>query len=177
VYRIDPATRAITQDIAVGAGAGGIAYGEGDVWVANASAGTVSRIAGLAGQVVQTIGTGSEPTGVAVGLGAVWVTDPVGSTVSRIDPVAGQPVQTISVGADPDAIAYGFGSVWVANGLDSTVSRIDPGTGIVTPDDPRRQRPLGPGGRQRRSVGGEHGGRHGRADRSSRQRGLEPARR
>jgi len=107
VYRIDPATRAITQAISVGAGAGGIAYDDGDVWVANALDGTVSRINSTAGQMVQTTGAGSEPTGVAAGLGAVWVTDPVGSAVYRIDPSSGQVTATIGLASPPYGITVG----------------------------------------------------------------------
>ncbi len=129
VYRIDPATRAVTQAIPVGAGADGIAYGGGDVWVADAFDGTVSRIDGAAGQVVQTIGAGSEPTGVAAGLGAVWVTDPVGSTVSRIDPSSGRLTRTIGLTSPPYGIALGAGSVWVTSPAANSVTRIDPVTG------------------------------------------------
>jgi YVTN family beta-propeller protein len=129
VYRIDPATRAITQTIPVGAGAGGIAYGGGDVWVANALDGTVSRIDGSTGEVVQTIGAGSEPTGVAAGLGAVWVTDPLASTLSRIDPSSGQLTRTIGLTSPPYGIALGAGSVWVTSPANDTVTRIDPVAG------------------------------------------------
>jgi YVTN family beta-propeller protein len=129
VYRIDPATRAITQAITVGAGAGGIAYGDGDVWVANALDGTVSRIDGTAGQVVQTTGAGSEPTGVAAGLGAVWVTDQLGSAVYRIDPSSGWVTRTISLASPPYGIAAGAGSLWVTSPAADSITRIDPVAG------------------------------------------------
>ena len=129
VYRIDPGTRAITQTVAVGAGAGGITYYGGDVWVANALDGTVSRIDGSAGQVVQTIGAGSEPTGVAAGLGAVWVTDPLGSTVSRVGPSSGRLTRTIGLASPPYGIAAGAGSVWVTSPAAGSVIRIDPVAG------------------------------------------------
>jgi YVTN family beta-propeller protein len=129
VYRIDPATRAITQTIGVSGEPAGIAYSGGDVWVANSSDGTVSRIDGSAGQVVQTIGVGSEPTGVAAGFGAVWVTDPVGSTVSRIDLPSGRLTRAIGLTSPPYAIALGAGSVWVTSPADDSVTRIDPVAG------------------------------------------------
>jgi YVTN family beta-propeller protein len=131
VYRIDPATRAITQAIPVGAGAGGLAYASGDVWVANALDGTVSRIDGTAGQVVQTTGAGSEPTGVAAGLGAVWITDQLGSAVYRIDPSSGQVTATISLASPPYGITTGAGSLWVTSSGADSVTRIDPVAGQV----------------------------------------------
>jgi YVTN family beta-propeller protein len=129
VYRIDPATRAISQAIPVGAGAGGIAYGDGDVWVANALDGTVSRIDGTAGQVVQTIGAGSEPAGIGVGLGAVWVTDQLGSAVYRIDPSSGLLTRTIGLASPPYGITAGAGSLWVTSPAADSVTRIDPVAG------------------------------------------------
>jgi len=129
VYRVDPATRAVTQTITVGAGADGVAYSGGDVWVANALDGTVSRIDGAVGQVVQTIGAGSEPTGIVAGLGAVWVTDPVGSTVTRIAPSSGLPTRTIGLTSPPYGIALGAGSIWVTSPAADSVTQIDPATG------------------------------------------------
>jgi YVTN family beta-propeller protein len=129
VYRIDPATRTVTQAITAGAGADGIAYAGGDVWVANALDGTVSRIDGAAGQVVQTVGAGSEPTGVAAGLGAVWVTDPVGGTVSRIDLSSGLLTRTIGLASPPYGIALGAGSIWVTSPAADNVTQIDPVAG------------------------------------------------
>ena len=131
VYRIDPATRAITQAIPVGAGAGGIAYASGDLWVANALDGTVSRIDGTAGQVVQTIGAGSVPTEVAAGLGAVWVTDQLGSAVYRIDPSSGHVTATIGLALPPYGITTGAGSLWVTSPGADSVTRIDPVAGQV----------------------------------------------
>ena len=131
VYRIDPATRAITQAIPVGAGASGIAYDDGDVWVANTLAGTVSRINSKAGQLVQTTGAGSAPTGVAVGLGAVWVTDPVASAIYRIDPSSGLLTRTIGLASPPNGITVGAGSLWVTSPGAGTVTRIDPVAGQV----------------------------------------------
>lgn len=45
VYRIDPATQAI----GVGAEPDGIAWADGDVWVANSSDGTASQINSVTG--------------------------------------------------------------------------------------------------------------------------------
>jgi YVTN family beta-propeller protein len=129
VYRLDPATRAITRAIPVGAGADGIAYDNGDMWVANALDGTVSRIDSTTGQVVQTTGAGSEPTGVAAGLGAVWVTDQLGSAIYRIDPSSGWLTRTISLASAPYGIAAGAGSLWVTSPATDTVTRIDPVAG------------------------------------------------
>jgi YVTN family beta-propeller protein len=126
VYRIDPATRAITQTIRVGAGANGMAYDDGDLWVANAESGTVSRISSKAG-LLSTIGIGSAPTAVAAGLGEVWVTDQMGSAVYGISPSSGRLMTaTLNLPSRPYGIAVGAGSLWATSPGAGTVMRIDP---------------------------------------------------
>ena len=49
--------------------------GDGSVWVANSSDGTLSRIDAVSGDVVDTIALGAGATDVAAGAGAVWVSD------------------------------------------------------------------------------------------------------
>ena len=99
--------RASRQTIQVGDGPTGIAFGAGDVWVANTLAGTVSRIDPEANEVVgEPIRVGNSPTAVAFGEGAVWVTNVDDASVSRIDPTDGS-VKTIDVGAAGRGIAVG----------------------------------------------------------------------
>jgi YVTN family beta-propeller protein len=126
VYRIDPATRAITQTIRVGAGANGMAYDNGDLWVANAESGTVSRISSKAG-LLSTIGIGSAPTAVAAGLGEVWVTDQMGGAIYGISPSSGRLMTaTLNLPSRPYGIAVGAGSLWATSPGADTVMRIDP---------------------------------------------------
>ena len=65
--------RSVTT-IPVGRAPVGIDYGEGAVWVANSSDGTVSRIDPETGRVVKTIRVGGRPIGITAGDGYVWVT-------------------------------------------------------------------------------------------------------
>ncbi|HSD80436.1 MAG TPA: adenylate/guanylate cyclase domain-containing protein, partial [Solirubrobacteraceae bacterium] len=108
-----------------GTSPGGVAIGEGSVWVTNTGEGTVSRIRD--NEVVQTIGVGSGPVGVAVSGGFVWVANSLDGTVSQIDPrkAGGAEIGRIRVGNQPNGIAAGDGVVWVANSGDHTLSRID----------------------------------------------------
>ena len=121
--------------IRMGAAPGGIAVGEGSIWVTNADEGTVSRIDAKRRTVVQTIDVGNGPEGIAVGGGFVWVANSRDGTVSRIDPRlhGGREQQTIRVGNQPVAVAAGEGVVWVANTADKTLSRIDQENGDAAP--------------------------------------------
>jgi peptide/nickel transport system substrate-binding protein len=124
VGAISAARGAITAEAPVGSSPSGVAVGQGSVWVANYSDGTVSRI-DPATHAVVPIGVESTPTGIAVGADAVWVANSYSGTVSRIDP-ADDSVQSIPVGNGPSGVAVGDGYVWVTNSSDGTLSRIDP---------------------------------------------------
>lgn len=125
---IDPARNEIIAATAVEAQPGGMAAGDGAIWVTNTGANSVSHIDPKTRAVVDTIDVGKSPTGIAVGGGAVWVANSGERSVSRIDPRTGRVVATIAVGNGPTAIAFGAGAAWVANTGDGTVMRIDPAT-------------------------------------------------
>ena len=86
VWRIEPG--GISQTIAVGEGAAGIAYGEGSAWVAATRAGLVAGIDPDTAAEVQSIPIGSTPKAVAVGGGAVWVA--VGEGVEQPETTEGE---------------------------------------------------------------------------------------
>jgi YVTN family beta-propeller protein len=129
---IDAASGRILAQVAVGTRPDGITFGEGAIWTANTSDGTVSRIAPRTRAVVQTIEVGAAPSGLATGFGSVWVANSGERTVSRINAATNRVVQTIIVGNGPTAVATGAGAVWVTNAIDGTLSRIDPAAGKVS---------------------------------------------
>jgi YVTN family beta-propeller protein len=130
LWRIDPATHAVVQQIPVGSAPSAVAITGQDVWVTNSGDGTVSRVSAANGRVVETIQVGNLPVAIASGSSGVWVANRGDDTVDRIDPATGTVTKRgIQVGARPDGIAAGAGGVWVANGEDGTVQRIDPATG------------------------------------------------
>jgi DNA-binding beta-propeller fold protein YncE len=110
-----------------------VAVGDGSVWVANSSDGTLSRIDPDTDTATTIpLGGATEAADVAVGDGAVWVSDAADARVLRIDPHTNQVVKIVNVGNGPSAITVGFGSVWVTNNIDWTVSRISGRTSRVT---------------------------------------------
>jgi YVTN family beta-propeller protein len=120
-----------------------VAVGNGDVWTANATAGTVSRIDPRT-HTTLPIQVGASPSGIAVGGEGVWVANHDDNTVSWINPQSRTEVKVIPVGAGPTAVAYGYGSVWVTNADDRTVTRIDATTGHVV-DKAIRTKAVGAG--------------------------------
>jgi YVTN family beta-propeller protein len=132
LFRINPATHAVVDQIPVGSAPTAVTVTGPDVWVTNGGDGTVSQINAAAGKVVQTIPVGNAPVAIAHGPSGVWVANQSDGTVDQINPATGTVTRTaVPVGGGPDGIAVGPDAVWVANSEDGTVSRIDPATGNV----------------------------------------------
>ena len=137
VRRVDPASGAVEATISTppattgAAAGGGIASGEGAVWVNRHDA--VVRI-DPSTNTSTTIPVPHEFGWIAAGEGAVWTADNIVLTgqapdrgiLWRIDPARDAATRTIRVGTGALGIAVGGGSVWVANSVAGTVSRVDP---------------------------------------------------
>jgi hypothetical protein len=158
-----PGSGVVGSAVAVGEpghGVGGIAVGEGAVWVGtwDRRGGIVLRLDQESGEPVQTVRVPHGGGDVTVAPGAVWtagvvcvgrhpedpedvcLTEP---RVSRIDPASGRVVATIriplppGVGRDtalPSGVAVADGAVWVAVSWDARtgeVLRIDPRTNAI----------------------------------------------
>jgi peptide/nickel transport system substrate-binding protein len=109
-----------------------IGSGARALWVADADAGTISRLDLASRSVVDQVAVGANPGTVAVGGGFVWSASVPGATVSRIDPETGTVTQTIGLGgARAAAIAYGQHGLWVADSTDDTLIELDPASGSV----------------------------------------------
>ena len=128
---VDAGAGRVTTQIAVGHAPSSIAVGDGAVWAANATSGTVSEIEPRSRAVTQTYPVGASPSAIAVGGGGVWVANHDENTVAWINPQSRTVVEEIPVGSGPTAAAYGEGSVWVTNADDRSVWRIDPLNGHV----------------------------------------------
>jgi Tol biopolymer transport system component len=136
LYRIDPATNKVADQIPLSGYPTGVTVGAGSVWV--------TRSAGGRGNVVRIDATGDHvigkpiPVGVGPGpilyaAGAVFVTNTdYGGSVSRIDPATGS--VTTPWGVAPDIQAFGDGSLWSVR--DNLVARIDLRTGRIVAQVP-----------------------------------------
>jgi streptogramin lyase/predicted Ser/Thr protein kinase len=113
-------------------GLGGMAVGEGAVWViGDASDPRLWRIDPRRHRIVSTIRLGFPPAKVAAGEGGVWVTDQLDDRLVEVDPADNRIVRSIPVGRGAGGVAVGAGSVWVTGAIDHTVTRVDPSSGRV----------------------------------------------
>jgi len=122
----------VAATIRAGRGPDGITVAGSDVWVADASAGTLLRIdAGSNRRAGPALPAGRQPDNPIVTNGAVWVVASDDDAVRRI--VNGR-TTAVPVGRAPEALAAGKRFLWVTNAGDGTVSRIDPDTARVSGD-------------------------------------------
>jgi YVTN family beta-propeller protein len=106
--------------------------GNGSLWVASASAGTVSRVAPKSGAVVDRIRVPGQPGNLAFAHGSIWVASTIGGTVSRIDPATDDVTQIVRLGgASAASIAAGTGGLWVADPVGRRVLELETRTGSV----------------------------------------------
>jgi YVTN family beta-propeller protein len=120
--------------VRVGHDPSAVAVGEGTIWVANESDGTVSRIDPVTNSAT-VIKVGRGPHAIAVGEGGIWVLNRTGHSVSRIDPASNEVVTEIPVDAPgfPNTIAVGEGSVWVGVEGDYPLGDHDPSVHKIDP--------------------------------------------
>ena len=102
---------------------------DGDVWVAGAGAGAVTRLDPDARRS-RDVPIDGNPLAVACGAGGVWAVSDSGR-LNRIDP-ATNAVSGVDVGAGASALAVGGNDVWVANSIAGTVSRVNAERAAVT---------------------------------------------
>lgn len=130
---LPPATAPeIERAIGVGSQPSGLAFGNGQLWVANTSDGTVSVVDPASSSVGETYEVGGTPDDVAAGFGAAWVSDSGSGTVTRISYDGDLVADGITVGEPGHHldIASGAGAIWVVSDGDS-LYRIDPATSAV----------------------------------------------
>jgi hypothetical protein len=153
VFRIDPQTNRVVDQIRVKDTPSGLTFGHGSVWVTSAPYGIVSRIDPDTDEVVAKIEVGRGAVDVATdeSSGTVWVAglylpkeysgrdNPEYSEdrkLTRIDPTTNRVVAEIPIEANsPDggaqSVAVGEGSVWVQS-VDGKLFKVDPETNKVT---------------------------------------------
>jgi virginiamycin B lyase len=113
VYRIDPHTETVAAPVRVSGNAGGLAAGEGALWILDSLVGTVRSLGPGSDRVGAPIRVGDVATAIAAGLGSAWVSA-LDRTIRKIDPRSGG-VSRIEIGSPLAAIAVDGPSrtVWV----------------------------------------------------------------
>jgi len=134
VVRVDPATNAPGQPVAVGGTpCPWIELGLDAVWVPLCGDGSLARIDPASANVTRTPVPGLSSAGgaIAVGVGSVWLLADDKGALLRIDPDGGLPVADAYLPDGTSALAFGAGALWAAVPPANLVLRINPYTNLV----------------------------------------------
>jgi streptogramin lyase len=136
VFRIDPKTNKVVAAIKVGRGLGGLAIGDGVVWVLCREDPSLWRIDIKTNKAVATIKLPVPMASVTLSPGAVWAASATYDTVVRVDANTNRITSTIKVvtSSTPKGIVYAGGSIWLCNSgtPQEGLTRLDPSTGQAT---------------------------------------------
>ena len=133
--QIDPDDHEVIRRISVGVHPGGLAVGEGSVWVTDADSPTLLRIDPRYGSVdsialrPKRLRDPAGAGGVSVGAGSVWVAQG-DSRVLRIEPRTGRVEHRFDVNKADD-VFFADGKAWLAAPGMGTVRRVDPSTNAI----------------------------------------------
>jgi YVTN family beta-propeller protein len=117
LYRIDPDTNTVVQELSTPGIGIRFDIGHGAAWFTDFDGNVVRRVDLESGTVTAEIPTGESPEGISVTDTAVWVANHHDGTVARIDPTTNAVVATIEVGpagpGGPQPILASEELVWV----------------------------------------------------------------
>jgi virginiamycin B lyase len=127
IDRVNPQSNKVEAHVAtsIGDSEGGIAEGEGAVWLVTDRQGTLVRIDSTLNRIDGHVQLASDSFVPVVGMGAIWVSSTGHNLVSRVNPLDLKISAEIPVGPSPRFMACTNTDVWVLNQGDGTVSRID----------------------------------------------------
>jgi hypothetical protein len=133
LVRIDARSRrVVVRRPKVSPSPGGVAAGEGLLWVTDTSTDALTRLDPLSGRQA---GPAFRESGVhvAVGDGRVWVVDPRNNQVKSLDARSGRRLGLPVKVPDPEGnysdvgpVVTGAGSAWVGSQVDKVIGRISP---------------------------------------------------
>jgi uncharacterized protein (TIGR03437 family) len=110
-----------------------LAFDGVDIWVANLTGNSVTKLLASTGAIVGTYPAGSRPAGLAFDGTNIWVVDngtnSQPSYVTKLLASTGATVGTYQVGASPWGIVFDGVNIWVQNTADDTVTKLLASTG------------------------------------------------
>jgi virginiamycin B lyase len=138
LYRVDPATNTVTDQIR-GVFGNGSEVGFGAVWIGGAYALNAVLRADIGTRSVTRLPSGPSadegPGHVAISPGAVWVTNHHAGTLAQLNPVTGAVVRTVEIvgrgTSGPNRMVFDGKFLWVAVPRDNSLVKVDATTAEV----------------------------------------------
>ena len=114
-----------TKDVALTGGAAGSAFDGENIWVANSSGNTVTKIRASDAVVLGTFPVGSSPQDVAFDGTNIWVANLSSNNVTKLRASDGQLLGTFPVAAPAIRIAFDGENIWVANNDSDRITKLN----------------------------------------------------
>ncbi len=122
----------------------GMAFDGTNVWVANLSADTVTKVDSATGATLATVAVGDQPRAIVYDGANMWVANAGSNSVSKISIATNQVVATYSTtGLGPWAIVFDGTYVWTTDRTTHGLTRIAAASGTVTGPYPAGTTPSG----------------------------------
>lgn len=113
-----------TASFAVGGNPNGIAFNGANIWVANGSDNTVSKLRPSDGAVlVGSIPVETTPASMAFDGANIWVGNYTSGTVTKLQASDGAVLGSFPSGTGPMGVAFDGANIWVTNYGDNTVTK------------------------------------------------------
>jgi hypothetical protein len=120
-----------TTSFAVGTHPAGVAFDGSNIWVANFSDGTLTKLRAGDGAVLGIFLVGASADGLAFDGANIWVSNYNENTVTKLRASDGTILGSFPVGQKPQLLAFDGDNIWVANSGDGTVSELRASDGLT----------------------------------------------
>lgn len=115
----------------VGQGPYQLAFDGANVWTANQTSGTVTKLRASDGQVLFTVPAGSYPHGIVFDGHEIWIANENAGALTKLRLTDGAILGTARVGHNPQQLAFDGVSIWVTNYYpNNTVMKLRPRDGV-----------------------------------------------
>src|SRR5258706_8754336 len=117
-------TRYTIQSFQVGTGPLNFAFDGANIWVANTSDSTVTKLRASDGERLGNFPVGANPWYLTFDGENIWVANDNGSSVTKLRASDGALLGTFPTGSNPHGIAFDGDSIWVALVFDNAVIKL-----------------------------------------------------
>jgi collagen triple helix repeat protein/IPT/TIG domain-containing protein len=121
------------QDFPAGSGSsqGGIAFDGANIWVANGSSNTVTKLRASDGANLGAFAVGQLPARVAFDGANIWVANRGSDNVTKLRASDGSNLGTFAVGTAPQGVAFDGANIWVTNNDSDNVTKLRASDGTI----------------------------------------------
>jgi hypothetical protein len=120
-----------TRFVIVGTGPAGVAFDGANIWVANHTSNSITKLQANDGTVLGTFAAGNGPQVAAFDGANIWIADYLGNNVTKLRASDRVLLGAFDVGSGPQGVAFDGANGWVTNTGSQTVSKLRAADGTL----------------------------------------------